>query len=142
MLTTQSSFITRKMHLHTKRKIENESMLPRQAKPAAEEANPAAVGKLLYEAMCTCNFSQSFFVILIPFFSSSILLARERISLKQFWYLPPEREISYTNQKKQRNPHSTHGGKQCPKNRNQCYCYVWFWENVENNGKETFICIL
>ena len=78
--------------------------LPRQAKPAAEEASPAAVGKLLYEATCKCSFSQSFFAILIPFSLSSASQARARISLKQFWYLPPEREISYTNQQKPKVP--------------------------------------
>uniref|UniRef100_A0A7C9E5J5 Uncharacterized protein n=1 Tax=Opuntia streptacantha TaxID=393608 RepID=A0A7C9E5J5_OPUST len=66
----------------------------RQAKPAAEEAKPAAVGKLLYEAMCTCKFSQSFFAILIPFPLSSTSVARLRISRRQFWYLPPARDIS------------------------------------------------
>jgi len=75
--------------------------LPRQAKPAADEASPAAVGKLLYEAMWTCNLLQSSFLILIPFFSSSTSQARVRISLKQLWNLPPEREISYTNQHNQ-----------------------------------------
>jgi len=74
--------------------------IPRQANPAAEEANPAAVGKLLYEAICKCNFSQSFSAILIPFSSSSTSLARLRISLRQFWYLSPEREISYSNRQK------------------------------------------
>ena len=84
-------------------KIKSEvRFLPRQAKPAAEEAKPAAVGKLLYESIYTCNFSQSFFAILIFFSLSSTSLARLRISLKQFWYLAPERDISYTNQK--RNP--------------------------------------
>jgi len=73
-------------------------ILPRQAKPAADEASPAAVGKLLYEAMWTCSLLQSSFLILIPFFSSSTSQARVRISRKQFWNLPPEREISYTNQ--------------------------------------------
>jgi hypothetical protein len=85
--------------LNIARKIRGKC-LPRQAKPAAEEASPAAVGKLLYDATCTCNFSQSFFAILIPFSSSSASQAWARISLKQFWYLPPEREISYANQQK------------------------------------------
>jgi len=76
-------------------------VLPRHAKPAADEASPAAVGKLLYEAMCTCNLPQSSFVIFIPFVSSSTSQARARISLKQLWNLPPEREISYTNQRNQ-----------------------------------------
>jgi hypothetical protein len=76
--------------------------LPKQASPAAEEANPAAVGKLLYEAICKCNFSQSFSAILIPFSLSSTSLARLRISLRQFWYLPPEREISYTTSKNEK----------------------------------------
>lgn len=116
-------------------------MLPRQAKPAAEEANPAAVGKLLYEAMCTCSFSQSFFVILIPFFSSSMSLARERISLKQFWYLPPEREISYTNQQKQRKHHSVNGRKQGVL-RTEINAMFDSENKQENNAKETLICIL
>lgn len=69
--------------------------LPRQAKPAAEEANPAAVGKLLKDAICRWSFSQSFFSILRPFSLSSKSLARRRISRRQFWYLLPDREISY-----------------------------------------------
>ena len=76
-------------------------VIPRQAKPAADEASPAAVGKLLYEAMCRCNLAQSSFVIFIPLFSSSTSQARARISLKHLWNLPPEREISYTNQHNQ-----------------------------------------
>lgn len=51
MLTTQSPFVTQRMQVQTERKIDYKNILPRQAKPAAEEANPAAVGKLLYEAM-------------------------------------------------------------------------------------------
>lgn len=49
--------------------------------------------------MCRCNFSQSFLAILIPFALSSTSSPRLLISLKQFWYLLPEREISYTSTK-------------------------------------------
>lgn len=71
-----------------------EETLPKQARPAAEEAKPAAVGKLLYEAMWTCNLSQSSFLILTPFSLSSKSRARFLISLRQLWNLPPNSEIS------------------------------------------------
>lgn len=78
----------------------NPKSVPKQARPAAEEARPAAVGKLLYEAICRWSFCQSSFLIWIPFFLSSTSWARTRISLKQLWNLPPWRDISYINHQK------------------------------------------